>query len=391
MGEYYNNQPLQLINRIDMERIRNKQCYKFTDNRAIDLSQTKAINSIHVGKINKTIQRGRGAGGGIFILKIIMPGSGDDYWRTRSEKNRGERLDDAKNINDPVIFLAKSSNKWIIDIPGPGGGSTKGFNIKGIVDNGSNQILSVAKTGLDKIFMLISDCMGQHQKGIKILIKAHSRNAVAATIVANGIKKKYDNIPIELVLFDPVPGPNHNFPKFDISSLSASTLIYSIATEHLLGFTPQEVLGAKHIIITSLPHETGIMQGFKYQDEIYKGSAINSLPEGVFMDYSLPDKDPEELVMVASLDNAFQRLDQLSKISQSSSNDLGRISIIKEVLTESWEQRKWCSDGVPEFILSPKPDSEMPIHRSLRRPNIKPISGNVSEVVNSSVKKKKVD
>jgi hypothetical protein len=84
-----------------------------------------------------------------------------------------------------------------------------------------------------------------------------------------------------------------------------STLVYSVASGYVYGFTPQKVIGAKRIIISRQDHSAGLANGFVYEGRLYKGSSLNSLPEGIFVDRNKTNQNSLPLERVATRDEAI--------------------------------------------------------------------------------------
>ena len=74
--------------------------------------------------------------------------------------------------------------------------------------------------------------------------------------------------------------------------MDESTLVYSVYSGHGFSFTPQRVFGAKRIIISQQKHVSGVQSGFVYENRLYKGSSLNTLPTGVYRDRSPDVRSP---------------------------------------------------------------------------------------------------
>ncbi|MGH2717032.1 MAG: hypothetical protein ACRDJU_00425, partial [Actinomycetota bacterium] len=162
--------------------------------------------------------------------------------------------------------------------------------------------------------MLVLQVLWEQQDAISrlnpalVLIRAHSRGAVAAPRVAKALRDftaaKGIPVTLELVLFDPVPGPFHygEDTSIELQGLSEFTLVYSVATGYPYGFTPQRVFGAQRIIVSAQDHTAGLTAGFRFNREVYNGSRLNSLPAGVYIDTNKTGENINELTPVASMD-----------------------------------------------------------------------------------------
>jgi hypothetical protein len=199
------------------------------------------------------------------------------------------------------------------------------------IQNLRQYILTMGKDYLTGIFdnwESLQDC-----RNIPIILKGHSRGAVAAAEGAMMLKQWVaENYPqylpyvkFELVQYDPVPGFGSRFgvnEEFDHSGQTEyeksgdkmralgegaeTTVVYSLHTEHSSFFTPQAVKGAKRVILTPFKHGVGLDQidqtavrqrgettatrqshGASYTSaqsgEVYRGSGISELGEGVYI------------------------------------------------------------------------------------------------------------
>lgn len=164
-------------------------------------------------------------------------------------------------------------------------------------------------------------------KPVTISLKGHSRGAVAASHGAMKIKNwlhenypQYEkNVDFELVQYDPVPGYfsdkgtkhriniRQNKTPEDAKELkklgmmplgdkAQTTVIYSMHADHPLFFSPQNVNGAKRVIFVPEKHAANLDMVDKSQGqphrkgytdastgEVYRGSGLSELPEGVYM------------------------------------------------------------------------------------------------------------
>ncbi len=261
------------------------------------------------------------------VIKVIMAGSGNDAISEGEAK--GERFD---KDQEPTAWKVEDHRKTKLSVAGPGAPSSKGFAryLLGTSDTGSNSIENNVRFVIDTLETLIKS--EASNEPILLLIKAHSRNAVSATKIANFVQGKDERVRVEVVLFDPVPGPFHYGASVlnDVSAIPESTLVCSVATQYPLGFTPQQVLGAKRMIISRQHHGGGLSKGYRYNGVQYKGSRINSLPEGLYADPNKTGENSRELELLLSMEAAQDRLMKLFKRSESLSGDVGRLPIIRK-------------------------------------------------------------
>jgi hypothetical protein len=260
------------------------------------------------------------------IIKVTIAGSGCDVWMTHAnadgslaDTNLG-RIDNTEDGTEVNAYEKGDS----LTVSGPGAPNT--YNNPsdwrnshgGTFDAGSNSIARI----VDQVPKIVTGAIdtrhsGEQDESIIIMIKAHSRGAVAASRVAEALSG-YKGAKVELVQSDPVPGPDQpkQFTEVDLGDFKGtdgrqkeapveSTLVYSVASGYYYGFTPQKVIGAKRIIISRQDHSTGLANGFIYEDRLYKGSSLNSLPEGIFVDRNQTNQNSIPLKRVAGRDEAI--------------------------------------------------------------------------------------
>ena len=121
-----------------------------------------------------------------------------------------------------------------------------------------------------------------------LMMKAHSRNAVAASRIARWVRDTLSWVAVEVVLFDPVPGPFNRGEdeEIDLTGLAESTLVYSVFTKYDAHFSPQMVHGVTRLIISRKGHGVGYQVGVKFNERVYKGSNLNSLDPGLYVSIS---------------------------------------------------------------------------------------------------------
>lgn len=214
---------------------------------------------------------------------------------------------------------------------------------------------------------------------IWIRIRGHSRGGVAAVQGAMMIKKWVnDNYPgykdwvkFELTQFDPVPGWGSRSglnekvsitegladeEMMELGDSAETTVVYSLHSNYIAGFTPQEVTGAKRVIITPYAHSVSLdevdtqkaQQGSRKTDvqgenkahraaftnaedgETYRLSSLNELPEGVYILDEI-----NTLVCLKDKEKAYNIIDELLKDTKTQEE---RHKIVKNVV-EEWFSR----------------------------------------------------
>ena len=274
----------------------------------------------------------------------------------------------------------KVTSKTRITMAGP-------LALKGAANEGDYSIQNLREYMLEMGKNYLTGIMLQWKNGLKppstipIIIKGHSRGAVAAVEGAMMINKwvhdvfpEYaDYVKYELTQYDPVPGTGSRFgvhAKVDhdskeeyskrgssgsdkmlpLGKSAETTVVYSLQTEHSHCFTPQEVQGAKRVILTPFKHGAGLDQvdesnvkqgeeteltsqrhGASYTNaatgDVYRGSGINELGEGVYI--------VDEANNLIRFDNFKQASDVIDKILKNVKGQQSRHEIILRVV-ESW-------------------------------------------------------
>ena len=295
--------------------------------------KSKPIESDPIAKqkpVEKVAQLGRKKelGDDKRFIKLVLPGSGDLHWRTRTEGEKQEMLPIGSPSGQQFWSRLEGDNvEFTIAGPQAAGGAS---------DTGANSIESNIALGIKLVMGAVVEEEVRNKylpKNIYILIKSHSRNAVAASQIAKGLMvecyKKYDyNRPkIELLMLDPVPGPLHSGELIasNVGIVPQSTVVYSLITQYAAGFAPQKITGAKRMIISNQDHGVGTSSSFKYAGKIYKGSNINSLPEGVFGGVGI-NNNVEEIRKILSTGELLRTLNTAGAIAQ-----IARIKTIEEV------------------------------------------------------------
>jgi hypothetical protein len=261
------------------------------------------------------------------IVKVSIAGSGYGNWRTEKEKDTFvPTAEEAaswgwEKINSGVTCYRRDRGKGPeLLFAGPGGAGTTGFSAGGALDQGSNSIDKLVAEAPNQVINAINEADDTHKKPITLLIRAHSRGAVAADIVANRMKDLYKDrgIKVELVLIDPVPGPGQSGErkKIDVGGLDESIVVMSLNPGKTFfgndAFTSQRVYGAKRIILSTQNHSVGLSEGFVFNGRRYKGSSMNSLPEGIYVDTNKTAESSIDLEQVASLAMFKASIDKLA-------------------------------------------------------------------------------
>jgi hypothetical protein len=330
-----------------------------------------------VGRRADLLAKGEATADTLFI-KVTICGSGYDKWIIQQTGLDGGWAE----LGTKAIAYGKDREAegkgWELMLAGTASAGTKALGGKGALDAGTNTIADLHTEAVN----LVSDIVKFHGKDkqgkerpLHVFIRAHSRGAVAGGQVATSIKAACgDATKVEVVDFDPVPGPemlsnkkrksgDKNYTEMDLSAVDESTVVYSIASGYAKKyltdglFTPQKILGAKRVIISQQNHSAGLLNGVVYEGKRYKGSAINSLPEGVFVDPNADGQtvNPIQLVMGrdefdqmltthpkwqardAAIQQGKERVREVSKASGRTS-DTDRLKIIDEVLKEFYSR-----------------------------------------------------
>lgn len=174
----------------------------------------------------------------------------------------------------------------------------------GTFDRGPNSITKVREAAVKMIDQWIKD-RGGDNANILLKVVGHSRGGVAASLIAYDVSEKYpesshSNIKIQLVQFDPVPGPKAissahqfgngsyaKFAKIKLQDRIDAVVNYSLHIEGLLagsqGFEPQIVLNAdKYIFNDGNLHNAGTGSWFQIGNDRYKGSSLAEIGKGVY-------------------------------------------------------------------------------------------------------------
>ncbi len=164
------------------------------------------------------------------------------------------------------------------------------------IESNIESFLELAKGDLEPIFKKWEED-GQAGEDIYMLIRGHSRGGVASLIGPMKLQKwlndtwpQYaDKIKFEITQHDPVAGLTSNWKEKDRLDIrgnekelakrgmaplknAETTVIYSMHTDHSLAFRPQDVRGAKRVILTPFRHSTGLEMVDESQVRIRKDS-----------------------------------------------------------------------------------------------------------------------
>lgn len=283
------------------------------------------------------------AQGDTLVLKVSIAGSGYDKWNTAVSKGPDgeeldwERADNKADDEQATSYEREGGEGPELSFSGPGGQHTKASPLGGVSDSGSNSIEHLVEQvpkAIEAELAEDKEITGK-ERPILILLKAHSRGAVAASQVSKAIKEKYgERVTIELVLVDPVPGPGHSGAalNIDLGDIDDFTLVYSTASGYGVGFTPQTVMNAKRIIVSRQNHSVGLANGFRWQGKIYRGSKLNDLDPGVYVDMNADGQNTAELIHVTDIGTAKTEIQEAFKKNSSWTRDYDRMSIIEKVL-----------------------------------------------------------
>ncbi|MEG1541662.1 MAG: hypothetical protein RR372_06920, partial [Oscillospiraceae bacterium] len=244
---------------------------------------------------------------------------------TVAEVRLGDKTEIHKHVREKVSMGGKKKR---ITMAGPlrfGGNSNSG---EYSIENLRGYMQKAAEEYLTNTFLTWQD--GQPHE-VSLVIKGHSRGGVACVEGAMMIKQWiYENYPeyekfvkFEVTQYDPVPGTgsrskvNEKFNHLSdetytvgkdkmrpLGDSAETTVVYSMHSNHNLFFDPQEVLGAKRIILTPFRHDVGLdtnetaktnIGGERQEElsrpayteaetgEVYRSSGLTELQKGVYV------------------------------------------------------------------------------------------------------------
>ena len=305
-------------------------------------------------------------------------------------------VDPAGKMSEYVRTKLTEEGIQKIYIPGPTSmDSNLNADEKRSMNNARHTALQFAKDFLTQKFeMMKSD--PSKRAPIDIMMQGHSRGGVAIGESLQMIEKwVHDKFPeyehlvnYRLTQFDPVPGTGSydNHKTLDLNKSGEvkdtlnkaergnyadptkvnNTVIYAMSTtedlNHQMFFDPQKVLGAKRVIIS--PESHGLMLGqvddsqaeglakigftLASNGEVYRGSGINDLPEGVYV-------CDEDHVLV-KCDNVDQIKTIMSKVVGNSIGQKTRLETILEASRDCLERAPILDQG--EELNPIKDDNE---------------------------------
>jgi len=266
-----------------------------------------------------------------------------------------------------------------VNLPGPLGtmGTNRGdYSINELRD----KTLYFAKQYLTERFEAFKNG-SEPVNDIVMNMKGHSRGAVAAgegmQMIAAWVKDNYPQyenlVKYDLIQYEPVPGygSHGNHAKLELNTHYTpdqqgiakrknpaaeninSTVMYSLSAsedlKHHELFDPQQVLGAKRVILTVKRHmlqladtdltqnEQQLKQGFSYagDGDIYRGSGISDLPEGIFI--------VDENNTIVKLDNMQQVKSVMDSVLDGAKVSMDRKKILESTVS------KWFERNNPEL------------------------------------------
>lgn len=240
------------------------------------------------------------------VIKLDIAGSGYRFWIKAAHPMGGRQPIPPANIaasygieqqgdqmvpevgEDYVYRERNRANVTTYTLSGP-------LAIMGASDSGTYAIEENVKMGVGLIVDHISNT--PPLMPIYVLIKGHSRGAVAASRIAKKIKElNVPNVLVLLTVFDPVPGPLHSGEDSAISTQTAdaATLIVSLDPKGIL-FNPffgaQRVSGSQRVILTQANHTCSLQkidptgnhkQGFTYNGRHYSAMQLSLLNVGLY-------------------------------------------------------------------------------------------------------------
>lgn len=293
------------------------------------------------------------------LIKITTAGSGYGKWATTKAKAPAAHKEFTQQLkreglpdpeawvqgSDPgnTLWYRKNGNPNSPEFlfAGPGGAGSTGGVLPSASDTGSNKITAVVSEAL-RVFDRTMNEKKWRAPDTAVLIRAHSRGSVAGALLAKELRSRYHMLDVEVTLFDPVAGPNKKdeFTGQDLSEMSESTVVYSIRSSYgrstVAAFKPMLLTGVKRIIISAQNHSAGLVHGFRFGGSIYKGSRLNNLPAGLYVDRTRPngtardrDRRPLERYVVINDQTLEQAIAAAKRATTVEEGDLGRPTRIR--------------------------------------------------------------
>lgn len=322
---------------------------------------------------------------GYNVLELDLAGTGFKEFRAEQKGFHGKNKEDQAKIDEQYGKSRSKDQKYvkIRDKKQENGVTKRRVTVAGSlgflganagdykIENARQYGFNEAVTYLTGIFKQWGEKWGKDavpdEKAIHILLRGHSRGGVGAVESAMMIKNFVDNeypqysslVKFEITQLDPVAGIGSNsgtHEKVDhdakhtakmmkaLGKSAETTVMYSIHTDYKYGFTPQLIRGAKRVILTPFKHSMGQENIDRTQDkahrtgytdaktgEVYRGAAINELPEGV---YYLDEQNT--LVKMESYEQASHILDELLKDTKGQED---RHEVIRASVRDWFEKR----------------------------------------------------
>lgn len=169
------------------------------------------------------------------------------------------------------------------------------------IENNVESFLQVSQQDLLPIFRQW-EATGRPGEDIHLLIRGHSRGGVASIIAAMKLQKWINDnwaqyakkVHFEVTQYDPVAGITSNWKEkggVDIQGdekelakrgmaplkNAETTVIYSLHTDHAVFFRPQDVRGAKRVILTPFKHSAGLDQLDETQVRVRRDAQGNEI------------------------------------------------------------------------------------------------------------------
>ncbi len=171
----------------------------------------------------------------------------------------------------------------------------------------------------------------------KILIKGHSRGAVAAALFAKmtTIHRIALGIKQEVVLFDPVPGPGEDKYKTNIDVREIGKTAYFLPIKSGWSvFQPCHLYNMDRLIISFRDHGAGKQDLFLYEKKFYKGNRLNDLPQGIYRETS--EKHPTLNYWILEKIDSQQKIEELLSQVDEALKKLPYTIDVKKLLSASF-------------------------------------------------------
>ncbi|GAB2487287.1 hypothetical protein [Jatrophihabitans fulvus] len=288
------------------------------------------------------------------IFKLTIAGSGGVVWKTKALTSDRSATTDGKlekifevgdwKAKDTSVY--QDTDKGDLMFSGPMG-------LGGTSDSGANSIDMLVKKVPGAVIKALPP--GTDGTNVVLIVKAHSRGAVAASIISKALKRALPKLTIELTQFDPVPGPANYGKKNEIdlgqtgkrdditAALDETTIVYSMASGYsylLRSFVPQRVFGVKRIILSAQNHGGGIRTGYMIGDQKFKGARLNSIPPGAYYETGViaQGQDAGYLTLERMNQNNFMAMLDATYAKRVEVKDTGRYDNVKAALKEFFKR-----------------------------------------------------